>query len=156
MDGHNRRSMGRNSRLYLIGIHIARLGVNIHKNGFDTIPPQSMCGGNKRIGRGYHLTRNAQGLESRDEGKGAVGKYGDIVHTEIAGKRLLQLFVERAIVGNPFAVPNLLQVGDELIQRRKKRGGNGNWSRHNADIYNKYTLTFTRQSYKNSRRYARG
>lgn len=66
---HDSRSMGRDSRLNLIGIHIARLGVDIHKDGFDTIPPKGVRGSDKRIRCSNHLARNTQRLQTVISGR---------------------------------------------------------------------------------------
>ena len=79
-----------------------------------------MRGGHERIWRGNHFARDAQGLQSSNQGNGAVGKQGEMLHTQIFAQRLLQLLVERAAIGKHFAFPYFLQIGDKLFQRRQK------------------------------------
>ena len=51
----------------------------------------------------------------------------EMLDAQVVAQRRFQLLVERAAVGEDFAVPDLLQVGHELLQRRQ--GGLGDVDR---------------------------
>ena len=84
-----------------------------------------MGGGDKGIRRGDDFTGNSQRLQRGDKCNGAIGKQSQVFNTKILTKRSLQLLMEGAIVGQPFALPNLFQIGNELFQRGKIRLGYG-------------------------------
>src|SRR5690606_36902225 len=47
----------------------------------------------------------------------AVVEQSDEFHTQVPAKRLLQLLVHRATIGQCLAAPDLLQIRNELLQR---------------------------------------
>ena len=59
---HDSCSLGGDSCLYFVRIHIASTRININKHGLTAIPPNAMGGSDKTIGRRYHLARYTQSL----------------------------------------------------------------------------------------------
>ena len=58
MDRHDGRRPRSDSGLYLSGINVTGVGVDIHEHRLDAIPPQGMGGCNKAERGGDHLTRD--------------------------------------------------------------------------------------------------
>ncbi|MOA59258.1 hypothetical protein D3C78_1838310 [compost metagenome] len=89
-----------------------------------------MGGRDEGVGRGDDFAGDAQCLQRGDQGQGAIGKQRDVFHPEVIGQFLLQLLMKGAAVGQALAVPDLLQVGNELLQRWQQRAGDGNGFGH--------------------------
>src|SRR5471032_3039413 len=75
------------------------------------------------IRRRDDLSGNSQCLQCRNEPYRCVGKQCDKFDAEILTKFLLELLVKWTAVGQDLAVPDFLQVGDELLEIREA------WSR---------------------------
>ena len=75
--------------------------------------------GHKRIGRRDHFAGDAQGLQRGNKRDGAVGEKGQMPKAQVVAKRLFQLLVKRPGVGQYLVFPDLLQIRNELLQRRQ-------------------------------------
>ena len=126
MDGHNRRSPGRDGRLDLVGIDVARGRIDVHENGFAAVPPDGVRRGHEAVGRRNDFPRNAKRLQGRQQRKGSVGEQTDVGHFQVFTKSFFQLLMEGAVVRYPFAVPDLPEEFIEIIQVRKQGRGDGN------------------------------
>ena len=60
-----------------------------------------------------------------EENRRLEGHISRVTIRAIAAERRLEFLVERPVIGQPFAFPNLLQKGQELFQWRKKGLGHG-------------------------------
>ena len=116
MHRHDGRCARSDGRLDAIGVDAARRRVDIDKHGLDAIPPDGMGGGYKTIGGGDDLAADVERLQRRDEWQCAVGEQADVGHFEVVTQRLFQAFVERAVIGDPLAVPNLTEHLVELVK----------------------------------------
>lgn len=122
-DGHG---LIRDGLLDLLRIHAASILLNIHEDRLQFIPVDRVTGSHETIGSSDDLTlRNAQRLQSGDQRQGAVGKETDILHPQILRQRLLQLLMIVAVIGNPFAAPDVLEKGVILLQIGEERGCDG-------------------------------
>lgn len=130
MHGHDGGGLRSDGGFYLIRVEVAGDGVDIHKDGLDAIPPEGMGGGHEAVGSGDDLARDTQGLQGSDERQGAVREQADVGHAEVIGQGLFQLLVVVAVVGNPFALPDIGQQLLEFLQRGEKRRGDGDGGRH--------------------------
>ncbi|MDT4842844.1 hypothetical protein FQZ97_767590 [compost metagenome] len=117
MHRHDRRRLRRDERLDARRIEIQGARVDVCEDGLDAVPQQRVRSGHERIRRGDDLARDAHRLECRDQRDRAVGEERDVLHAQVLAQRLLQLLVERPTVGEDLVVPDLLQVGQELVQR---------------------------------------
>lgn len=85
-----------------------------------------MAGRHETVGGGDDLALgDTQRLQCRNQRQGAVGKEGDILHPQILRQCTLQLLVVVAIVGNPLAIPDILEQGVVLLQVGEEGGGDG-------------------------------
>ena len=80
MHGHDGSGLGSDCRLYLLGVDIPRLRVDVDKHRLDAVPPQGMRGSHKTIRSGYHLPRDVHGLKRTNQWQRAVGKQADVRH----------------------------------------------------------------------------
>jgi len=58
-----------------------------------------------------------------------------VLDAEIFTQRLLQLLMEGAVVGQNLVLPDLLKVGDKLLQRRQVRLGDEDRVRIHIHLY---------------------
>ena len=93
--------------------------VDIDENGLDAVPQEGMGGGHEGIGGGNHLAGDAQGLQGGDQRQRAIGEQGDMLDPQVFTERGLELLVQGAAVGEDFPIPDLRQIGNEFLQRRK-------------------------------------
>ena len=77
-----------------------------------------MRSGNERIGRGDDLASNTQRLQRCNERDGAIGEQGNVCNSKMLTKRLLQLLMERTVIGELFGFPDFFQIRNEFLQRR--------------------------------------
>ena len=115
--GHDGRGLRGNGSLNICGVQVQGVGVNVHKNWLDAVPQQGVCGGNKRIRGSYNLAGDAQGLQCGNQCDGGICKKANVLDTQVLTQFFFQLLVEWATVGEDFALPDFLQVGDEFRQR---------------------------------------
>ena len=120
MHGHDGGGARGDGRLYLVGVEVARDGVDIHEDGFDTIPPDGVGGGHEAVGGGDDLACDAESLQSGDEWQGAIREEADVGHAEVVSQSFFQLLVVVAVVGNPLALPDISQQLLEFLQRGKQ------------------------------------
>ncbi|MOA46255.1 hypothetical protein D3C78_1687460 [compost metagenome] len=78
-----------------------------------------MGGRDEGVRRGDDLARHAQCLQRRQQGNGAVVEERDVLDTEVVGKSSFQFLVHRPAIGEDLVLPDVLQIGEELIQRRQ-------------------------------------
>lgn len=130
MHGHDGGGLRGDGGFYLVRVKVAGDGIDIHKDRFDSIPPEGVGGGHEAVGRGDDLARDAQGLQRGNERQGAIREQADIGHAQVVGQGLFQLLVVVAVVGNPFALPDIGQQFLEFLQRGEKRRGDGDGGRH--------------------------
>lgn len=114
--GHDGRGARGDGGLDAVGVDAARCRVNIDEHRLDAVPPDRMGGGDKAVGRGDDLAADVERLQRGDERQRAVGEKADVGHLEVVTQRLFQPLVERAIIGNPLAVPNLAEHLVEVVQ----------------------------------------
>ena len=124
--GHDSGCARRNGSLNTIGIDAARCGVDIDEYGLNAVPPDGMGGSDKAVGRGDDLAADVECLQRRDERQSAIGEQADVGHLEVLTQCLFQPFVERAVIGNPLAVPYLAEHLVELVEVRQQRGSYSN------------------------------
>ena len=120
MDGHDGCGARRDGSLDSVGVNASRCRVDVHKHGFDAVPPQRVGCRHKTVRRSDDLTADVHGLQSRDEGDGAVGKDADVGNLQVFTQRSLKALMELAIVSDPLVVPDLLQHLVELPEVRKQ------------------------------------
>ena len=113
---HNSRCVWRYSCLNSIWINSAIGWVNIHEDRFATIPPYGMGCCNKTVWCRDDFTSNTQCLQCGQQWQGTISEKTDIRHLQVFAQSRLQLLMETAVIGNPLAVPNLLQESMKLIQ----------------------------------------
>ena len=102
---------------------VRRVDVNEHR--LDAVPPQRV-GRRHEAERGrYDLARDAQRLQRRYQRQGAVGEKADVGNLEVLAQGRLKFLVIVAVVGDPFAGPDVPKVRVELVQVRKERGRHG-------------------------------
>ena len=123
MHRHDRRGVGRDCRLDFFGIQIACFLVNINENGLDSVPPEGVGGGDKTIGCRDDLARDAHRLERGNQRKGSVREQAYIFDAQIFRKGGLQFLMIMTVVGEPFTVPDILEVRDKIVKGRKERRG---------------------------------
>ena len=75
---------------------------------------------------GNDLPGNSQRLQGGNQGYSAVGEEANMFYTEIFTQCLFQLFMKGAAICEYLVVPDLLQVWDELFQRRQRWLGDKN------------------------------
>ena len=85
VDGHNRSCLRCNGRFDFFWIDVARFFFDIHKYGFESVPPNGVRCCNKTIRRRDNFTCNAHGLQCRDEGQGAVCKQAEVFYSQVFG-----------------------------------------------------------------------
>ena len=122
VNGHDRRCARGDGRLDAIRIDAARCRVDIYKYRLDAIPPNGMGGGDKAVRRGNDLATDVKRLQRRNEWQSTIGEQADVRHLEVVTQCLFQPFVERAVIGNPLAVPNLAEHLVELVEVGQQRG----------------------------------
>lgn len=83
--------------------------------------------GNERVRCGDDFAGNAQGLQGGDQGQRAICKQADVFGTQVVAQLLFKLLVKRADVGEDFIVPDLLQVGGELLDGGQVGLGDIDW-----------------------------
>ena len=66
---------------------------------------------------------DAQSLQGGNQRKRPIGKQRHIFYAQIIRQSSLQLLMELTIIGNPFALPYLLQIAHKLVQRREQGRG---------------------------------
>src|ERR1035441_9986417 len=81
-----------------------------------------MGGGHKGEGRGDDFARDTSVLYYRLKRNHTVGEETEMFDAQILSQSRFKLLVELTIVGQPFRLPYLFKIGDELLQRRKGRG----------------------------------
>ena len=59
---------------------------------------------------GDDLAGDAQGLQRRYQGQGAIGEKADIRYLEVFAQCFLKFFMIMSVVGNPFPGPDVPQV----------------------------------------------
>ena len=114
--GHDGRGARGDGGLDAVGIDASCRRVNIDEHRLDAVPPDRMGGGDKAVGRGDDLAADVERLQRGDERQRAVGEKADVGHLEVVTQRLFQPLVERAVIGNPLAVPNLAEHLVEVVQ----------------------------------------
>lgn len=114
--GHDGRGARGDGSLDAVGVNAARCRVNIDEHRLDAVPPDRMGGGHKAVGCGDDLAADVERLQRGDERQRAVGEQADVGHLEVVTQRLFQPLVERAVIGNPLAVPNLAEHLVEVVQ----------------------------------------
>ena len=70
----------------------------------------------KGEGRGDDLARDAQRLHTNLQCYHAIGEKRYVLHPEVFSQFGFKLAVELAVVREPLVIPNLAQIGDELVQ----------------------------------------
>jgi len=142
MDGHDGGCLWSYCRLDFCGVEVAGGGINVYKYWSDAVPPQGVGSGNEAVGSSDYLAGYAESLKGRDEGESAVSEHADIFHAEVLAQGLFKLLMVVAVVGNPLAVPDVAQVGYELVERGKEGGGYGDLRIHiNYSVVLVYRLT---------------
>ena len=126
--------LGGDGRLYLVGVHAARLPFDVDEDGLDAIPPEGMRRCDEAIRCRDDLSRDMQGLKGCYQWQCSVGEKADVRHFEVFSHGSLKLLVETAVVGDPFAVPNLFQQFVELVEVGKEWGCYGD-SIHSEEFY---------------------
>ena len=116
MYGHDGSSARGDGGFNLVGVEAAGGPVDVDEYGFDAVPPQCVSSGNKTIWRCDNLAADMEGLKGGDERQGAVGEETHIGHLEVFGEGLFQLFVERAVIGNPFRSPDVFEHRLEFVE----------------------------------------
>lgn len=125
VDGHDGGGLGGDGGFDAPGVEPAVGGVDVYEDGLDAVPPQGVGGGDEAVGGGDDFSGNAEGLEGGDEREGAVGEEGEVGHFEVGGELLLEPAVELAVVGDPFAFPDLFEQLVELVEVGEQGGGDG-------------------------------
>ncbi|MNQ83138.1 hypothetical protein D3C85_982100 [compost metagenome] len=118
--------LGRDGRFDLGGIEVQGLRVDVDEDRLDSVPQQRMGRGHEGIWRGDDLTGDAQRLQRRNQGQGAIGEQRDMFHAKVLAQRTFQCLVHAAAIGEYPALPDLLEVGNEVLQGWKQRACNGN------------------------------
>ena len=113
---HDGGGLRRDGGFDLVGIEVERNRVDIHKYRLDTIPQQRVGGSHEGIRCSDDFARDAQGLQGGNKREGAIGEKRNVFDTQVVTKRLFKLLVKRAAIGQPLALPDLLQVGNEFFQ----------------------------------------
>ena len=113
---HDRGGLGRDGRLDALGVEVAGVWINVGEHRLQAIPQQRVSGGDEGIRRGDHFALDAQGLQRRHQGDGAVGQQRQMFHPQVLGQRLFQLLVEGPAVGQDLAIPDHLQQLDEVFE----------------------------------------
>ncbi|EJW89466.1 hypothetical protein EVA_22429 [gut metagenome] len=117
--GHDGCRVRSNCSFNLVGVDIAGGRIDVYKYWFATVPPDAVGGSHKAIGCCDDFSSDAQCLQGCQQRKGSVGEETYIGNSQIFCEFFFQLLVEIAIVGDPFAVPNLLENLVKFVEVRK-------------------------------------
>jgi len=115
---HDGRGLRGDGRFDARRIHIQGVRIDIDEHRLDAVPQQRMGGRDKRIRGGDDLAGDAQCLQRRNQCQRTVAEQGDMLDAQILAQFGFELLVKRAAIGQYPAVPDLLQIGDEVFQRR--------------------------------------
>lgn len=119
MHRQDRRHIRSDGGLNAGRIEIERLRIDVREARRVAVPQQRVRSGDKGKWRGDHLAGDLQAAQGGNQCDGAVVEQGDVVHSEVAAQRLLKPLVKRPAIGEQPAVPDLLQIRDELRQGRQ-------------------------------------
>jgi hypothetical protein len=117
------RRLRRDRRFHAGRVQVQRVRVDVDEHRPDAVPQQRMRGGDERVRRGDDFAADAQRLQRRDQRDRRVREQRDVAHAQVLGERVFQLGMEGAAIGQLAAGPDLLQVGQELLQGRQVRLG---------------------------------
>ena len=130
VDRHQRGRLRRDQRFDLVRIHGVGVRFDVAEDRLAVVPVDRMRRGHERERRRDNFARDAERLKSDLQRDHPVGEQRDILDTEVLGEFRLELFVEFAAVREPFVVPYLPQIRDEIVQRRERRRGDVDGFRH--------------------------
>ena len=116
MHGHDGCGPRRDGRFNLVRIDAAGVFFDVHKHRRTAVPPDGVGGGHETVGRGNHLPFDVECLKGCQERQGAIGEQTDVGHFQVLGQRPFQLAVELSHIGDPPAVPYLLQQSVKLVE----------------------------------------
>lgn len=116
MHGHDCRGVGRNGGLDLFGVYVARFFFYIYEYGLQAVPPNRVRCRHKTVRGGNYFARNAHGLQSRNQRQGAVGEQAKVFDAEVFRQGFFQFLVVVPVVGEPLAVPNVLEHRDKVVK----------------------------------------
>mgnify|MGYP000405550261 FL=1 len=110
------------------GLHAGRIDaqgfrVDVGEHRGDVVPAEHMRRGREGEGGGDDFTGKAQRLAGHDQGDGAVVEEAEVGHPQPLHKLGLEGTVLLATIGQPAAVPYLLQQSGVFTQRRQHRPG---------------------------------
>lgn len=111
-------------------VEIEGARLNVDEDRGDVVPEQRVRSGDEGVRGRDDLAGDAQGLERGDQREGAIGEECQVLDAEVVTQGLFELLVKRAVVGEKLAVPDLLQEGDEVLQRGQMRLGDVEGVRH--------------------------
>jgi len=80
-----------------------------------------VAGGDERERGGDDLAGKVQHPDRAHQREGTVGREREVIHLQILGQRRFQTLMERTPIGHLPARPDLLQIGQKVLQRRQER-----------------------------------
>ncbi|MNH24030.1 hypothetical protein D3C79_839470 [compost metagenome] len=119
MHRHDRGGCRRDGLFDAARVQVIGLRVDVHEDRLEVVPQERMGGSHKGVRRGDDFTGDTQSLQGRHQGHGAVAEQREMLDPQVLCQCLFQLLMERAAIGQPLAVPYLLQIRQKLFQRRE-------------------------------------
>lgn len=126
MHGHDCRGVGRNGGLDFFGVNVACFFFYIYEYGLKAVPPDRVCCRHKTVRGGDDFARDAHGLQCGNQRQGAVGEQAKVFDAEVFRQGLFKFLVVVPVVGEPLAVPNILEHRDKVVKIWQQGRGDGN------------------------------
>lgn len=123
MDRHQRGRFRRDQRFDFVRVHRVGLRLNVAEDRPAVVPVDRVRRRHECEWRRDDFARDAERLKSDLQRDHPVGEQRDILDAEIFGEFRLELPVEFTVIREPFIVPYLPQIRDEIVQRRERRRG---------------------------------
>ena len=130
VDRHQRGRLRRDQRFDLVRVHGVGLRFDVAEDRLAAVPVDRVRGSHERERGRDDFARDAERLKPDLERNHPIGEQRDIFHAEVFGEFRLKLPMEFAVVREPFVVPDLPQIRDEVVQRRQRRRSDVDGFRH--------------------------
>lgn len=130
MDRHQRGRLRRDQRFDFVRIHGVGFRFDVAEDRFAAVPVDRVRGRHERERSRDDFARDAECLKPDLKCDHSIGEQRDVFDAEILGEFRLKLSVEFAVVREPFVVPDLPQIRNEVVQRRQRRRGDVDGFRH--------------------------
>ena len=130
--GEDGRRLRRDGRRDPVGVQVQGVRVDVDEDRPDPVPDQAVRGRDEGVRRRDDVTRDAELLQRAHQCDGRVAEQRDLRDAQPAAQRRLEPLVELPAVGEDLAVPDLLEVGQHLLEGRQVGRGDVDRRGHRA------------------------